>query len=131
MGLIVMTTLCVLLLALLTPSASLPIRAQSPYENANEVQRDSLPALPRKIRLFEDKGYRSQDHFQTYNGQKEYVAGKSYDKDEQVMVHGHGRQGTRQEWVDQGAETSPFYTMDYTHVRRRRHIHNKSMPVAP
>ncbi|KAG6708712.1 hypothetical protein I3842_06G095400 [Carya illinoinensis] len=75
MGLIVMTTLCVLLLALLTPSASLPIRAQSPYENVNEVQRDSLPALPRKIRLFEDKGYRSQDHFQTYNGQKEYVAG--------------------------------------------------------
>lgn len=37
--------------------------------------------------------------------------------------------GTRQEWVE-GGDTSQYFTMDYSHVKRRRPIHNKSLPAA-
>lgn len=39
--------------------------------------------------------------------------------------------GTWREWVEAGGDTSQFFTMDYSHVRRRRPIHNKSLPLAP
>ena len=55
--------------------------------------------------------------------------GKS-NKKEQVNVV-HGSKGTWREWMEGGAEASEFYTMDYSHVQRRRPIHNKSMPDAP
>ncbi|XAR65318.1 hypothetical protein NMG60_11009403 [Bertholletia excelsa] len=42
-----------------------------------------------------------------------------------------GRRGTRQEWVEEGPDASLFFTMDYSKVRRRRPIHNKSIPVGP
>lgn len=35
-----------------------------------------------------------------------------------------------QEWKE-GIDPSHFFTMDYSHIRRRRPIHNKSLPVAP
>lgn len=39
--------------------------------------------------------------------------------------------GTRQEWME-GEDTSEFFTMDYSKVRRRLPIHNKSRPeVSP
>jgi hypothetical protein len=57
--------------------------------------------------------------------------GKSSKVDkEQVVVHG-SRGSTWQEWMDERADTSEFYTMDYSQVRRRRPVHNKSMPVGP
>jgi hypothetical protein len=49
---------------------------------------------------------------------------------EQAVVHG-SRRSTWQEWMDEGADTSEFHTMDYSLVRRRRPVHNKSMPVGP
>ncbi|KAL4639846.1 uncharacterized protein LOC142626872 [Castanea sativa] len=133
MELIVMTTLCFVLLALLTPSASLQIQVQPSHEKANELQHYSLPALPRKLRLFEEvtvKEYGGQDST-SYN--VEYVAGKQakHDNKEQVNNVVHGNKGTWREWVERGADESEFYTMDYSSVRRRRPIHNKSMPVTP
>ncbi|XP_062153850.1 protein GOLVEN 6 [Alnus glutinosa] len=133
---LVMTTLFVVLSALLTPSAnSLQIQLQSSYhQTGNEVlQHSSLPALPRKLKLFETtvKGYGSgHQDFQSYNTQiyKEYVApGESKEK-EQVVVH--GSKGTWKEWVE-GGDTSEYFTMDYSKVRRRRPVHNKSLPVGP
>lgn len=57
--------------------------------------------------------------------------GKSSKVDkEQVVVHG-SKGSTWQEWMDEGADRSEFYTMDYSQVRRRRPVHNKSMPVGP
>lgn len=46
-------------------------------------------------------------------------------KDEVVL---HGSKGTWQEWAE-GTDTSNFFTMDYSKVKRRRPIHNKSIPV--
>lgn len=61
------------------------------------------------------------------------MTGKAYQK-EKARVHetgtGSGR-GTRQEWVDSGADISQYFTMDYSNVRRRSPIHNKSLPVGP
>ncbi|KAK9934948.1 hypothetical protein M0R45_022069 [Rubus argutus] len=43
------------------------------------------------------------------------------------VVH-RSRSGTRQEWMEGDDEdTSAFFTMDYSKVRRRRPIHNKSL----
>ena len=53
--------------------------------------------------------------------------GKPYDKEPGLR---RGRGGTMQEWME-GADMSQFFTMDYSHVRRRRPIHNKSVPVGP
>ncbi|WOH13429.1 hypothetical protein DCAR_0832939 [Daucus carota subsp. sativus] len=38
---------------------------------------------------------------------------------------------TWREWVEEGSDSSQYFTMDYSRVRRRRPIHNKSLPVAP
>lgn len=53
--------------------------------------------------------------------------GKPYDKEPGLR---RGRGGTMKEWME-GADMSQFFTMDYSHVRRRRPIHNKSVPVGP
>ncbi|KAJ0038129.1 hypothetical protein Pint_23444 [Pistacia integerrima] len=55
------------------------------------------------------------------------VGKKTYNKEKGEM---HGGKGTRQEWVE-GTDTSQYFTMDYSHVKRRRPIHNKSLPVGP
>ena len=38
--------------------------------------------------------------------------------------------GKREEW-EEGEDATQYFTMDYSRVRRRRPIHNKSTPVAP
>lgn len=38
--------------------------------------------------------------------------------------------GTWQEWIEGNKDTSEFFTMDYSHVKRRRPIHNKSVPIS-
>ncbi|KAL5725753.1 hypothetical protein ACHQM5_008864 [Ranunculus cassubicifolius] len=40
-----------------------------------------------------------------------------------------GRDGTRQKWVE--GHMWQYFTMDYSRVRRRRPIHNKSIPNGP
>lgn len=53
--------------------------------------------------------------------------GKTNNKEKGVM---HGSKGTWREWVE-GTDTSQYFTMDYSHVKRRRPIHNKALPVGP
>ncbi|XP_035540198.1 probable root meristem growth factor 8 [Juglans regia] len=131
---LLMTTLCVVLLvpisALLTPSASMQIQAQPSYEKAaNDQLQHSLRPLPRKLRLSEAVKEHGSHDLQSHNINRQLegyvITGKSYAGKEEVEVHG-------QEWVE-GAEsdTSQILTMDYSPVRKRRPIHNKSMPVGP
>lgn len=42
----------------------------------------------------------------------------------------HVKKGTWQEWKEGMGDNSQFFTMDYTHVRRRRPIHNRFTPAA-
>lgn len=44
----------------------------------------------------------------------------------EVDVIVHVAKGTRQEWIEGSDTTHEFFTMDYSHVRRRWPIHNKS-----
>ena len=57
-----------------------------------------------------------------------FILGKPDDK-EAGLRRGRG-DGTMQEWMER-ADLSQFFTMDYSQVRRRRPIHNKSLPVGP
>ncbi|KAG2706879.1 hypothetical protein I3760_05G122800 [Carya illinoinensis] len=135
---LLVTAVCVVLVpisALLTPSASLQIQTQPSYEktaNDQVLDQHSLrPVLPRKLRLSEAvKEYGSHDLQSHNNRQLEgryVITGKSYGKEEVEMQHG------KQYWAE-GAEsldTSQILTMDYFPVRKRRPVHNKSMPVGP
>ncbi|KAM4121324.1 hypothetical protein ACJW30_03G199600 [Castanea mollissima] len=131
MELIVMTTLCFALLALLTPSASLQIQVQPSHEKANELQHCSLPALPRKLRLFDKVTVHKKITVGFFAGLDMNILAIF---DLQISFLGLSmmrNKGTWREWVERGADESEFYTMDYSSVRRRRPIHNKSMPVTP
>ncbi|XP_021292814.1 probable root meristem growth factor 8 [Herrania umbratica] len=128
---VVIAVLCFSFLALQTPCTSLQIQLQSSTEQgaAKGVQL-SLPTLPRKLRFTEElvafKGNGAQ-HSISNTKQKEDISGKAYQKEEARV---HGSRGTRQEWVE-GPDVSQYFTMDYSNVRRRRPIHNKSLPVGP
>ncbi|XVE74401.1 hypothetical protein DITRI_Ditri12bG0014000 [Diplodiscus trichospermus] len=129
---IFITMLCFSFFSLQTPCTSLQIHLlQSSHEKAKAVQ-SSPPMLPRKLKFTEEvavEGNGSAQHSISKTKQKEDVSGKeAYQKEEATM---HGSRGTRQEWVEGGPDISQFFTMDYSHVRRRRPIHNKSLPVGP
>lgn len=50
------------------------------------------------------------------------------EEEEGVEVKHRSSSGTWQEWMESDDEdTSAFFTMDYSKVRRRRPIHNKSL----
>ncbi|KAK1423203.1 hypothetical protein QVD17_18499 [Tagetes erecta] len=82
------------------------------------------PARPRKL-MFNNKieGYEAKD-FVSSIGHNQASTGQSYKKEVNVMMH--ATKGTRQEWIEGSDPTHEFFTMDYSHVRRRRPIHNKS-----
>ncbi|GMI87568.1 root meristem growth factor 8, GOLVEN 6 [Hibiscus trionum] len=122
--LVFITVLCFALLALQSPCASMEMKLQAANEQAKGVELSQYPSLPRKIRFTEVK-VNEAHHSVSNTKQKEHVSGKK----QAALVHG-GR-GTRQEWVESGADISRYFTMDYSHVRRRRPIHNKSLPVGP
>ncbi|KAF7132111.1 hypothetical protein RHSIM_Rhsim09G0122000 [Rhododendron simsii] len=129
MELIVITlTLCVSLSVLLTPSASQQIHVQSSYHT-----------IPRKLRLLEEVRTSTstfvlilESYGRSHSRGIFYVTGRVPGKQhrkESGMVRGRGS-GTMQEWKE-GIDPSHFFTMDYSHVTRRRPIHNKLLPVAP
>ncbi|KAK0574218.1 hypothetical protein LWI29_019895 [Acer saccharum] len=104
----------------------------------NEVQQlyVSTVQLPRKLRFTSEvtvNGHGETLHSHNKHKEEEVTpsSGKQY-KEEEKVIHGNGNgsKGTRQEWVE-GTDTSQYFTMDYSHVKRRRPIHNKSLPVAP
>ncbi|KAF2282930.1 hypothetical protein GH714_043247 [Hevea brasiliensis] len=113
-------------------SAAVPLSAMA--SRVDEVQF-SLPAatLPRKLRVILDEkaapvnDHKSQGSTSSDILQRGDISGKPYQKEENVL---RGSRGTRQEWAE-GTDTSQYFTMDYSHVRRRRPIHNKALPVGP
>ncbi|XP_039007025.1 probable root meristem growth factor 8 [Hibiscus syriacus] len=119
--------------ALQAPCTSLEMKLHASDEQAAKgVELSQYPSLPRKIRFTEEAvAVKVNDvhHSISSTKHKEHVSGKAYQKEEARLVH--GSRGTRQEWVESGADISHYFSMDYTHVRRRRPIHNKSLPVGP
>lgn len=112
-----------LLLLLIEPSSSLQlIHLQIPLYQQDKV------FLSRKLKFTDEvtvKQHESQDATLNTDQHKRLPSGKAKQKEESMKES--GRQGR---WIE-GADASQFFTMDYTHVRRRRPIHNKSLPVAP
>ncbi|RVW61697.1 hypothetical protein CK203_065934 [Vitis vinifera] len=139
MELIVITMLCIGLLILLTPCASLQIQLQPWHGQAHDdlislhlgdaydLQQHSFSKMSRKLRLIQVKRDGEKDSMSQHHKKKADFSGKPYDKEPGLR---RGRGGTMKEWME-GADMSQFFTMDYSHVRRRRPIHNKSVPVGP
>ncbi|PWA58070.1 hypothetical protein CTI12_AA403580 [Artemisia annua] len=73
------------------------------------------PGLSRK--LMPTKKVEGYQDLVFYNDQTEPLLGESRKTAEEVMVIGA-----------QGSDSTHFTTMDYSHVRRRRPIHNNSHP---
>ncbi|KAL5761576.1 hypothetical protein ACOSP7_017840 [Xanthoceras sorbifolium] len=125
---LVITLLCFCLSLLISPCVSLEIQVQPSLDKVmNEVQLISVSTLPRKLRFTTEVTVKGHEETVSDNKQ-EVVHGKEKKKEENVMVH--GSKGTWQEWLER-TETSEYFTMDYSHVKRRRPIHNKSLPLAP
>ncbi|KAL9423537.1 hypothetical protein AB3S75_035595 [Citrus x aurantiifolia] len=129
---VITSVLCISLCLLQTPCASLQIQLQPSHDvQAKEVQL-SRPTLPRKLRVLtaEVKGLAAQDKMTRKEdvsaGNTNRLNNKYKNNKEQGVKPGGG---TRQEWVE-GGDTSQYFTMDYSHVKRRRPIHNKSLPAA-
>ncbi|ONI31120.1 hypothetical protein PRUPE_1G293600 [Prunus persica] len=133
---------CILVLsfsALLTPCTSLHIQLQPSNKQAaaNDELQSSLPTLPRKLRFTEKVTIAGQEGKDSAppNKQKENVSAAGgndikpkFQKEKESVQRSSG---TWQEWME-GEDTSEFFTMDYSKVRRRRPIHNKSRPeVSP
>ncbi|KAK4841520.1 hypothetical protein QYF36_005796 [Acer negundo] len=131
--LLVITVLCFSFSLFQSPGVSLDIQMEPSLQNGavNEVQQlyVSTVQLPRKLRFTAEV---------TVNGHGETLLSHKKHKEEEVAP-GSGKQykekengskGTWKEWVE-GTDTSQYFTMDYSHVKRRRPIHNKSLPVVP
>ncbi|KAI5574090.1 hypothetical protein POPTR_010G138001v4 [Populus trichocarpa] len=136
----IVTALCICLSVLLvTPSAAMQVHEkQSSHQHAaadDRIKFSDVPTLPRKLRVLLDqeaaqvKSYAARSSTSLNKQKGDNAPGKAYHK-EQNGVHGGRPAGTWREWVE-GTDTSHFFTMDYTQVRRRRPIHNKSLPVGP
>ncbi|XP_057995719.1 protein GOLVEN 6 [Hevea brasiliensis] len=132
--LVIFPALCLCFSVLLTPCVGIQIQEQVMASRVDEVQF-SLPAatLPRKLRVILNEkaapvnDHKSQGSTSSDILQRGDISGKPYQKEENVL---RGSRGTRQEWAE-GTDTSQYFTMDYSHVRRRRPIHNKALPVGP
>ncbi|GMJ13423.1 root meristem growth factor 8, GOLVEN 6 [Hibiscus trionum] len=113
---IFITVLCFSFFALQTPCISLQIQSQPANEQGNTTKAlCSSPLLvPRKLRF--TQGVAVAQHSISSTEKKGDVSGTGKQKE----------QGRRQQWVE-----GDYFTMDYSGVRRRRPIHNKSMPVGP
>ncbi|KAK3039784.1 hypothetical protein RJ639_027097, partial [Escallonia herrerae] len=87
------------------------------------IQPD-IPDCP-TITKWKAKGNGDKD-LKSQNKLKVALSGKPQHKEADTI---HASKGTWQEWAE-GADASQHFTMDYSHVRRRRPIHNKSVPKA-
>ncbi|KAK9191544.1 hypothetical protein WN943_020157 [Citrus x changshan-huyou] len=124
---VITSVLCISLYLSQTPFASLEIQLQPTHDvQAKEVQLSRL-TLPRKLRVLtaEVKGLEAQDKMTHKEDVSAGNTNRLNNKEQGVKPGG----GTRQEWVE-GGDTSQYFTMDYSHVKRRRPIHNKSLPAA-
>ncbi|KAH1097818.1 hypothetical protein J1N35_014739 [Gossypium stocksii] len=133
-GGIFIAVFCFSFFALQTPCTSLQIQLQSSSEQAGKGV-ELAPAtvqLPRKLRFAEEVALQGNvaqaQHSISSTKKLEDVSGKEKQKEEATV---RGNRGRRQQWKEGGPDLSHYLTMDYSNVRRRRPIHNKSFPVAP
>ncbi|KAH7839143.1 hypothetical protein Vadar_000373 [Vaccinium darrowii] len=122
-------TLCISLSVMLTPSASQQVHGQSSHNQGQDFPV-SVVTLPRKLRLLEEVKVNGgvKEDLSSYNKLRGSFSGKQHRK-ESGSVHARGS-GTMQEWMEE-IDPSHYFSMDYSHVKRRRPIHNKSLPVDP
>ncbi|GAA0146704.1 hypothetical protein LIER_42919 [Lithospermum erythrorhizon] len=127
---IIMTTLSILLSFLSSSCAS-----NKDGEHGHGVQLSTPPGLPRKLKVNEEaimvKGSEKKDVMvvETPKKQNEGLSGKSY---RQEAKNRHGNKGSSSssgKGLDEGDDFE-FFTMDYRRVRRRRPVHNKSVPTS-
>ncbi|KAI3700065.1 hypothetical protein L2E82_44680 [Cichorium intybus] len=81
-------------------------------------------ALPRKLMVNKKVESYEAKGLVTTNEQSKPSSGESHKNGEEIDVIVHAAKGTRQEWIEGSDPTHEFFTMDYSHVRRRRPIHN-------
>ncbi|TYI36288.1 hypothetical protein E1A91_A03G121900v1 [Gossypium mustelinum] len=133
-GGIFIAVFCFSFFALQTTCTSLQIQLQSSSEQGKGVElTPPTVQLPRKLRFAEEvakqlQGNVAQAHSISSTKKLEDVSGKAKQKEEATV---RGNRGRRQQWKEGGPDLSHYLTMDYSNVRRRRPIHNKSFPVAP
>ncbi|KAJ8774502.1 hypothetical protein K2173_016948 [Erythroxylum novogranatense] len=133
---IIVHTLCVCFSVLVNPCVSSAIHVQEHTlheQEATDELKLSVPTLPRKLRLLEEvTNVNDNGGHDTlaYKKQKGDTSGDRKHQKENQKLRSE-RKGTWQEWIESTSDKSQFFTMDYSHVRRRRPIHNKSIPVGP
>ncbi|KAL7610174.1 uncharacterized protein LOC122197116 [Lactuca sativa] len=121
------TILCVILSLLLAVNAAAlhPHQLQASNDFGNEHQHHHS-ALPRKLMVNRKvNGYEAKD-LAASKEQNKPSSGELHKILVEVDVIVHVAKGTRQEWIEGSDTTHEFFTMDYSHVRRRWPIHNKS-----
>ncbi|PIA57635.1 hypothetical protein AQUCO_00600393v1 [Aquilegia coerulea] len=99
----------------------------SSFEYVHGVDSTHTTKLPRKLGLMKDSivnTYASETFIPDIN-KKGTLPGRP----QATRLELDGKRGTRQKWVD--AHMWQYFTMDYSHVRRRRPVHNKSRPIRP
>ncbi|KAL4280152.1 hypothetical protein GQ457_03G011510 [Hibiscus cannabinus] len=122
--------LCFSFFALQTPCISLQIQSQSSNEQAEKGVQLSPPALlvvPRKLRFTEELAGRIHQENISSTKKTEDVSGEIEDGGH-AGISKQKEQGRRQQWVGGSGD---YFTTDYSGVRRRCPIHNKSSPVGP
>ncbi|XP_022725162.1 probable root meristem growth factor 8 [Durio zibethinus] len=123
--------LCFSYFALQKPCSSLQIQLHSSNgQGAAKGVQLSPHTLPRKLRFTEEVAVKGNEAQQSISNTKlkEDISGKAYPKERETK---HGSRGTRQEWMEGGPDISQYFTTDYSHVRRRSPIHNKSLLLGP
>ncbi|KAF5204677.1 hypothetical protein FRX31_005735 [Thalictrum thalictroides] len=127
----VFTTLCIAFSFVLINASCV---SSSPDEYVHGVvdSTHTTKLLPRKLGIsIKDpivKAYVSEAFIPDIN-KKGTLPGRAADQTSSCRLEVDGKRGTRQKWVD--AHMWQYFTMDYSRVRRRRPIHNKSIPHRP
>ncbi|KAL9666961.1 hypothetical protein QQ045_001305 [Rhodiola kirilowii] len=127
--------LCVVVFMFFAPCNCLQVQLTSSHFDQGignkEAQASAEKFLPRKLRVLTEKvrEYTEKDSdSKNYNAYQKILS----DKLEQKKAKPRPVEGqTWQQWMDDGGDSSEFFTMDYSKVRRRRPIHNKGLPVGP
>ncbi|KAL3751480.1 hypothetical protein ACJRO7_012329 [Eucalyptus globulus] len=136
-SMVIPARLCILSLSMLVLTLSYASHRVHALPSLQQAQEAQLPAplnSPRKLRLFEQVTIKGHDKEVSLAAQKQKEDKSGGDgargREPATMTHGKDQRGTWREWVE-GADPTQYFTMDYSQVRRRRPIHNKSLPVGP
>ncbi|XP_030514564.1 protein GOLVEN 6-like isoform X2 [Rhodamnia argentea] len=140
-SMVVPARLCILSLSILilttSSYASHHVHALPSLEQAREAPVVSPRNSPRKLRPFEQvavtiKGRGKEVPTAAPKRKEDKSGGDGVGSREPgpATMHGKDKRGTWREWGE-GTDPTQYFTMDYSQVRRRRPIHNKSLPVGP